>query len=225
MSIKLSEVIPLGRRASEYIEMFGLTREEQCLKILDCGGGPSSFNAEMTALGGRVVSADPLYQYSKERIKERFDATFEDIMLQTERNRESFVWKIIKDPDDLRKRRRSASEIFLEDYDRGKIHKRYVGDELPMLSFGEKQFDIALCSHFLFLYDHVLTLDFHIKAISEMLRVAGEIRIFPLQNLDVTKSSHLDSVVEKFAGGGYEVETVKVKYEFQKGSNEFLRIR
>lgn len=224
MSIKLSEVIPLGRRASEYIGMFALTEEEQCLKILDCGGGPSSFNAEMTASECRIVSVDPLYRFSKEKIRGRFNSTFEDIMSQTAKNKKDFVWKIIKSPADLTRTRKSAMRIFLEDYDRGKTEKRYVGDELPVLSFGNKQFDIALSSHFLFLYDHILDLDFHVRAISEMLRVAMEVRIFPLQNLAVKKSKHLDPVIEIFSGRGYDVGVVKVGYEFQKGSDEYLKI-
>ncbi|HUI28984.1 MAG TPA: hypothetical protein VLX91_02115 [Candidatus Acidoferrales bacterium] len=121
--------------------------------------------------------------------------------------------------------RKSATEIFLEDYERGKIAKKYVGEELPELSFVDKDFDIALSSHFLFLYSHILNLDFHIGAISEMLRVAKEVRIFPLQNLEVQKSPHLDSVIKKFSSDGYEVATIKVGYEFQRGSNEYLRIR
>ncbi|HUI28985.1 MAG TPA: hypothetical protein VLX91_02120 [Candidatus Acidoferrales bacterium] len=96
MPINLNEIIPLGRRASEYIGMFGLTEKKQ--RILDCGGGPSSFNAEMNALGNTVISADPSYRCSKEDIKQRFDATFEDIMCQTEKSRENFVWETIKDP-------------------------------------------------------------------------------------------------------------------------------
>ena len=91
MPIKLSEIIPLGRRADEYIGMFGLSEQDLCLRILDCGGGPSSFNAEMNALGSYVASVDPLYEFSKEEIQGKIDATFDDIMAQTEKNRESFV--------------------------------------------------------------------------------------------------------------------------------------
>ena len=39
MSMDLSEIVPLGRRADEYVGMFGLSQEELGLKILDCGGG------------------------------------------------------------------------------------------------------------------------------------------------------------------------------------------
>ena len=224
MPVRLNEVIPLGRRASEYIAMFGLTNGEQRLKILDCGGGPSSFNAEMNQLGCRIVSVDPLYRFSKEKIRMRFEKTFEDIMTQTEKNKQDFVWEIIKSPDHLRETRKSATEIFLEDFEHGKIENRYIDDELPGLSFGNKEFDIALSSHFLFLYSHILDLNFHTKAITEMLRVAKEVRIFPLQDLSVKRSIHLDRLIEQFSKDGFRVEVVNACYEFQKGSNEYLRI-
>jgi predicted RNase H-like HicB family nuclease len=224
MPIKLSEIIPLGRRADEYIGMFGLSEQDLRRKILDCGGGPSSFNAEMNALGSHVASVDPLYEFSKEEIQAKIDATFDDIMAQAEKNRESYVWEAIKSPAELRKRRKSAMEIFLEDYERGRREKRYIPGELPHLSFKDKEFDIALSSHFLLLFSHILSLDFHIEAIFEMLRVASEVRIFPLQDFNVAKSPYVDAIIEKFSDK-HDVDIVRVGYEFQKGSNEYLRIR
>ena len=48
MGFNLEKVIPWGRSMREYIQMFDLTLEELKLNILDCGGSPASFNAEMT---------------------------------------------------------------------------------------------------------------------------------------------------------------------------------
>jgi len=115
-------------------------------------------------------------------------------------------------------------EIFLEDYERGRREKRYIHGELPHLSFEDKEFDIALSSHFLLLFSHILSLDFHIEAIVEMLRVAREVRIFPLQDLNVATSPHVDAIIKKFSDR-YNVDIVRVGYEFQRGSNEYLRIR
>ena len=81
---------------------------------------------------------------------------------------------------------------------------------------------MALSSHFLALYSQ-LGLDFHIKSVKEMLRVASEIRIFPLLNLDAEKSEVLDGLIEYF-NSDYSVSIVKVDYEFQKNGNEMLRI-
>jgi hypothetical protein len=40
--------------------MFALTPGDLLGKILDCAGGPSSFNAELVAEGHEVISADLL---------------------------------------------------------------------------------------------------------------------------------------------------------------------
>jgi hypothetical protein len=97
--------------------------------------------------------------------------------------------------------------------------------ELPVLPFRARTFDIALCSHLLFLYSDFLDLKFHTDSIAEMLRVAGEVRIFPLLSLDLTRSCHLDGVIEKFTARGYAVHIDQVAYELQKGGNEQLVIK
>ena len=47
----LDEVVPWGRSFDEYRRMFALTDRELGLKIVDCGSGPASFNAEATRRG------------------------------------------------------------------------------------------------------------------------------------------------------------------------------
>jgi len=46
-------------------------------------------------------------------------------------------------------------QTFLQDYEEGKQAGRYQTGALPILPFSNQQFELALCSHFLFLYsDH-----------------------------------------------------------------------
>jgi len=45
-----------------------------------------------------------------------------------------------------------SMRTFLGDYNLGKRQGRYVDAELPSIAFPNKSFDLALCSHFLFLY-------------------------------------------------------------------------
>ena len=59
----------------------------------------------------------------------------------------------------------SAMQEFLGDYEEGLEEGRYVPESLPSLSFVDKQFQLALCSHFLFLYSKHLDLDFHINSV------------------------------------------------------------
>ena len=72
---------------------------------------------------------------------------------------------------------------FLDDYVRGRTQGRYLAASLPDLPFGGGQFDLALCSHFLFLYTDQLSCAFHRQAVRELCRVAREVRIFPLLDL------------------------------------------
>jgi len=221
----LDQVVPWGRSFDEYRRMFGLTEQELSLRILGCGDGPAAFNAEMSRLGHRVVSCDPLYQLSRKQIQERIDVTFENVMRQTRENQHKFVWASIKTPEDLGRVRMAAMEIFLEDFDGGKRDGRYITGELPTLPFDSEAFDLAVCSHFLFLYSGVLTFEFHQLAIEEMCRVAREARIFPLLNYNAELSPYLEPLLKALAEAGYNTFIERVSYEFQRGGNQMLRVR
>ena len=84
---------------------------------------------------------------------------------------------------------------FLDDFEEGKAEGRYVTASLPSLPFEGGQFDLALCSHLLFLYSDQLSLDFHQASIEELLSVASEVRLFPLLSLDRRPSPHFDPLV------------------------------
>ena len=117
-------------------------------------------------------------------------------------------------------------EEFLSDYPSGLKEGRYIEGGLPVLPFQDKEYDLALCSHFLFLYSEQLSEDFHhIDSIKELCRVSEEIRIFPLLELGSRKSRHLDQVLNTLEQQGYSVDILPVKYEFQRGGNEMLRVK
>jgi hypothetical protein len=58
----LDQALPWGRNRPEYLAFFDLLDLAPDTRILDCGAGPSSFTAEMAALGFGTVAAKPLYQ-------------------------------------------------------------------------------------------------------------------------------------------------------------------
>jgi hypothetical protein len=113
---------------------------------------------------------------------------------------------------------------FLADYACGSAQGRYVAASLPRLPFVSRQFDLALCSHFLFLYTDQLGSTFHRQAARELYRVAGEVRIFPLLDLGRNLSPYVDAIVQDARQSGLEAEIRRVPYEFQRGGNEMLRI-
>lgn len=222
--MRLQEVFPWGRTLAEYVKMFDLTNANLSGRILDCAGGPASFNAEATADGSRVVSCDPLYRFSAEEIRVRVEATYATLVDNARAVREQFVWREITSPEHLGEVRMAAMRRFLEDFPQGVEEGRYRTDELPALSFRAGEFDLALCSHLLFVYSDHLTLDFHLSAIEEMCRVAGEARVFPLLKAYGGPSPHLEPVVDGLRERGYNVEIRRVPYEFLRGGNEMLSV-
>ncbi|ENO8571916.1 SAM-dependent methyltransferase, partial [Vibrio parahaemolyticus] len=46
--MKLEDVVPWGRTLKEYELMFNILEEDKEKRILGCGDGPASFNAELT---------------------------------------------------------------------------------------------------------------------------------------------------------------------------------
>lgn len=222
--MKLDSVIPWGRNMAEYKAMFSLTEYDINKKILSCGDGPASFNFEMTKLGKSVTSLDPIYQFGANELKSRFEEVKDIVIQQVKKNKDLFIWKTIKDVVELENIRMSAMNNFIVDFEEGKEAKRYLFHELPnKTKFTDNHFDLGLSSHFLLLYSE-LGLDFHIKSISEMLRVCKEVRIFPLLNLESEKSEVLDDITRYF-NSDYILEIKKVKYEFQVGGNKMLTFR
>ena len=61
MPFSIERVVPWGRSLDEYRAMFSLSEGDLTRRILGCGDGPASFNAELSARGGNVVSVDPLF--------------------------------------------------------------------------------------------------------------------------------------------------------------------
>ena len=222
MTTACDQVFPWGRSYAEYVAMFALTDSDLRRRILGCGDGPAAFNAELTAQGGNIVSCDPLYQFSAARISGRIHAHAGSTLQRAADNADKFIWKTIRDPAELGKIRMAAMERFLADYVTG--NGCYVAAELPDLPFPSHTFNLALCGHFLFLYSHNLSLEFHLAAARELCRVAREIRIFPLVDFDAELSPFVEPVRESLHAAGFRTEIAPVPYEFQRGGNQMLKI-
>jgi len=216
--------VPWGRDAAEYTAFLGLNDQRPESRILDCGGGPSSFAAEMVGQGRLVVAVDPLYRLDgpviERHVAETAHIMHEGLLAAHER----FVWDLYGSPDELVARRLTTMRMFLADYDAGRQAARYLDAALPQLPFADRSFDLVLCSHLLFLYDHRFDLAFHTAALLEMLRVGLEARIFPLLDLSGKPSALVAPVAGRLRGIGLRVSMERVGYEFQKGGNHMLKI-
>jgi SAM-dependent methyltransferase len=222
MAFDFKTAVPWGRSMSEYIAMFALSPADLERRILDCGGGPAGFAAGMSQRGRTVVSCDPLYTYSGADIRRRVDATYPTMVESMQREHQRFVWDVHDSPEQRGQARLAAMNTFLDDYDLGRAQGRYVTAALPDLPFADGAFDLALCSHLLFLYTAQLSLDFHLRAIRELLRVARQVRIFPLLDMQGNPSVHLEPVLAALRRQGLGPEIRTVGYEFQRGGNQTL---
>lgn len=220
---ELEGIVPWGRRFAEYESFFALAGFHFSGPVLDTGGGPSSFATEAHARGIEVVAADPLYRFKGEEIERRFEQTAEAMRTGMHRAAYRFNWNHYGSEDGVHRLRRKALALFLADYELGKQEGRYVTAALPALPFADGHFRLALVSHLLFLYGDKLDFVFHLAALRELLRVADEVRIFPLMNLDGPPSSHLPGVMRALREEGAEMELVEVPFEFQRGTTRMLR--
>ncbi len=222
--IHYDDIKPWGRSFAEYRSMFALTNADLERKILGCADGPASFNCAMRRLGKNVVSADPLYQFTADEIRRRIAETADDVLKQTYDNRDKFLWNAIPSIEELGKVRGKAMEEFLADYETVENRGRYVCAGLPSLPFHDNRFDLAVSSHFLFLYTDNLSCSFHVQSVGELCRVAREVRIFPILDANANRSEYVDEVVRAVESDGRTAAEVRVPYEFQKGGNVMLKI-
>lgn len=220
----LGEIIVSSRPLDEYRAMFGLAEADLTAgPVLDCPGGAGPFGAEVRARGGAAVSADPAYALDAEALVARVRAGMERAFRYLDENREHYRWTFFRDPEDLRARREAALARFAADY-RG-ADERYVAAALPRLPFPAGGFRLALCGYLLFAYPDDLSHDDHLAALRELLRVAGEVRVYPLIDTAYRRYERLEDLRRRLADDGVESEVRRVDYELQRGGDEMLALR
>lgn len=212
----------IGRSWQEYLKMFDLDLEEiYRYSILDCAAGASSFTAHMNSLGFDAVAADILYGEDPDVLEGKCAKHLDSLIYSIKKVGHIFVWNFFPSVDELKKQRMVAGVEFVEDY---KNHrKRYVEADLTKLPFKDSSFQMVLCSHLLFIYDHRLDYEFHMNSIGEMLRVSSkELRIYPIVKNKGKRSEFVDKLICDF--DDCDIEIVSVDYEFRKNGNEMIRI-
>jgi hypothetical protein len=217
--MKLEEVYPWGHTLADYRKIFQLVDEDLSKRLISFADGTASVNSELGEFGHTMVSVDPIYQFSTTDIDLRLNAVLSQSEQYQRRLSSDERQHAIKIADTSAK----ATRAFLADFDLGREQQRYLAAALPdALPFDDNAFDIGLCAHFLLLYDHY-GVDFHVASITEMLRICGEIRIYPTINLHGQKSLVLDDIINYFSDT-YPIELVPMDYGFQNMGNEMLKL-
>ncbi|RLV59469.1 SAM-dependent methyltransferase [Parashewanella curva] len=225
MPFLLDHVLIWSRSFDEYQKIFSLTIDDLGKKILGCADGAASFNVTATSLGFDVTSCDPLYGLEPKDIANKIRTSCELIYPKIVSCADDFNWSYFKDPQELKAKRLLASKTFLDDFSKSGDSGRYINAKLPRLLFKDNSFDLALCGNFLFLYSEILSTDFHINSVFELIRVAKEVRIFPLIGNDRKTPIQLKQVLKALDKLPVEYRIVKVNYHFTKGADQMLQIK
>lgn len=225
VKLDLSRIVFIGRTFDEYMSMFNLTKKDLIgRRILDCPAGACSFTAIANQLGADVTATDIAYYHPFEQLAEKGFEDIEHTMLHMEKVQNNYLWDYFKSVAGLRNHRTQALTDCANDMKL--FPNRYIPAVLPVLPFKDKEFNLTLSAHFLFMYADRLDYDFHLQTLQELMRVTkDEIRIFPLVDLSCNRYKHLDKLVDYIQSQGYITEELTVHYEFQKGANSMLRIK
>lgn len=225
-----------GRNLREYGDMFSLRMDEwRGKRILDSNSGPASFVAEGTALGYEVVGCDPQYGDDFDALsvfgRQEFQAAYQFI---AEKGHEKLDLRGGHRTDEYREMRNRVLATFVKDYPQGRRAGRYVTARLPVLPFPDNSFDLALSANLLFLYSAAQfggslpssTLDFffHFESVMELLRVAREVRVYPLHGSHVSRHEFLSPLLKELEIVGRHHEIVPVTYQDIAGAAQMLRV-
>jgi len=221
---KIKGPIFIGRCWLEYLKMFNLEETSLAnLKILDCAAGASSFTAHLANQGFDIRAVDVLYNLKPDELENRCQEHLNLLVKSLSKIKNHFVWNFFHNLTELQKYRQNACQEFSADYHQHR--ERYISADLTCLPFSNNEFNLVLCSHLLFIYDHRLNYEFHYNSIKEMLRVCkGELRIYPLVKHHENKSAYVKQI-QKDLIDDVEIRLVEVDYQFRKGGNEMMVLK
>jgi hypothetical protein len=213
-------VLVTSRSYVEYEAMFDL--KELPESVLDCCAGGASFTAEAAAGGVDAVAVDPAYVLEPSELVDAVRRSLPATAGIVDEHEGRFVWHWYGTPEQKDQFRIEAADRFLQDV--AAAPERYVAAGLPELPFGDRRFELVLCSHLLFTWADRYDQDWHLAALRELIRVSNsEVRIFPLVMQGAGEPvPYLPVLLDELEGVTWEIR--KVPYEFQVGANEMLVI-
>ena len=136
-------------------------------------------------------------------------------MDQARRNPDDFVWTHVPSIEELGRRRMGAMRRF-----HPRLPGRHGPGALPRrIAARACRFPTAPSTWGFrptscFLYSEQFDLAFHLEALREMLRVAAEVRVFPLLQVGGAPSPHVPGAVEAMRTEGVDAAVEPVPYEF-----------
>ncbi|MEU4190566.1 hypothetical protein AB0E69_01610 [Kribbella sp. NPDC026611] len=207
-----------SRSYAEYEAMFDL--KELPDSVLDSCAGGASFTAEAAARGVDAIAVDPAYELEPAELVDTVRRSLPATSGIVDEHQGSFVWHWYGSPQRKDEYRIEAADRFLQDIEIAP--ERYIAAGLPELPFGDRRFELVLCSHLLFTWADKYDQEWHAAALRELIRVSNhEVRVFPLVMQGAGDPiPWLPELLESLEGVTSEIR--KVPYEFQAGANEML---
>lgn len=221
----MRKLVLWGHNIDDYREMFDLSQDDiQSSRILEFGCGPNAVNSQQTHKNNQIVSCDPLFVLDKDTLASKTSLIFAEMAQEVEKEQEYFDFSRNGSLEQLLAKRQLGLDEFFTDYESGKAQGRYWGVDNYQLPFADFSFDFALSAHYLFAELDEQTVDFHLKIIRELARVAKEVRIFPLIDKEGNASEFLGPVMLGLQKDNYGVEVREVAFHLYKSGNAMLRI-
>ncbi|KTD56384.1 hypothetical protein Lsan_3072 [Legionella santicrucis] len=220
----MRKLVLWGHSVDEYREMFDLSQEDMNSRILEYGCGPSAVNAQQFLEAHQAVSCDPLFVLDKDTLSSKAIMIFAQMADEVRKEQEQFDFSRNGSLEQLLEYRQEGMKSFFADYEKGKAEGRYLGAADYHLPYADFSFDFALSAHYLFADLEDQTVDFHLNVIRELARVAKEVRIFPLNDMEGKSSELLGPVLLQLQKNGYGVEIREVDYHLHKSENAMLRV-
>ncbi|MFE9663960.1 hypothetical protein [Streptomyces sp. NPDC005955] len=198
----MGDVLISSRPHAQYLAQFALTDTDLRIgPVLDCPGGASDFTATLRGRGIAATAVDPCYGLRPAELALVLEAEHRRVVAWTSAQPGRFPLT----PDGVWEQApswRRTSARFLADYtaDRREGTGRYLAAGLPALPFPDHHFALAVSGFLLFTYPEHFDTAFHLAAVTELLRVARQVRLHPLNSTDGTPYPGLDHLLRTLHG-------------------------
>ncbi|HBB52397.1 MAG TPA: hypothetical protein DCZ80_00665 [Legionellales bacterium] len=215
-----------GHHYFEYQDMFDLPKQPKEKRVLEFACGVTAVNQELTQNNFQVVSCDPGFEADEKKTHQRFLENFDLQIKNIHEHPHRFDLNKYGGLEQLIQKRQEGMQTFFKDYQKGCKEGRYqhLNFKKP-LNFENSSFDLVLCANYLFTDLVEQDVDFHVTAIKEMLRLAHDVRIYPLTNYKAQPSQILGPVLLALQLLGYQVSVQEVPFRFVPESKAMLRIQ
>ncbi len=195
---------------ADYRQIFDLTEHDLQKQLLDFPAGVSSVNAELSALGYRIISADPAYSLNPVQMQQFVQENF----LKNRNGAEN--------PDIIEKWKRST-ELFLNDYETGKHEGRYIPMQLPPQAQIHQPCELLLCPDLLF--NPLITSSYEpSKFMNDLAKLAAEVRVYPLPEDKNAVTSALGPLMLELQHRNFGVEIKAIEWLQRNKSGAMLRV-